>query len=93
MFTAPAVWSHNGRIWVFVGDNSGTWAYTLGGSGASPRLSVAWKSGNGGTSPVIAGGLLYVYDPGGSLDVYEPTTGRRLASFPAAAATGTARSS
>ena len=83
VFTAPAVWSHNGRIWLFVGDNSGTWAYTLGGSGASPRLSVAWKSGDGGTSPVIAGGLLYVYDPGGSLDVYEPTTGRRLASLSA----------
>jgi hypothetical protein len=46
-------------------------------------LHVAWQSGNGGTSPVIAGGLLYVYDPGGTLDVYEPTTGRLLASFPA----------
>ena len=83
VFTAPAVWSHNGRIWVFVGDGSGTWAYTLGGSGARPRLSVAWRSGNGGTSPVIAGGLLYAYDPGGSLDVYVPTTGRRLVSLPA----------
>jgi len=83
VFTAPAVWSHGGRTWVFVGDGSGTWAYVLGGSGASPRLSVAWRSGNGGTSPVIAGGLLYVYDPSGTLDVYAPTTGRRLASFPA----------
>ena len=83
VFTAPAVWTHNGKIWVFVGDGSGTWAYALGGTGASPRLSVAWRSGNGGTSPVIAGGLLYVYDPGGSLDVYVPTTGRRLASLPA----------
>ena len=44
---------------------------------------MAWRSGNGGTSPVIAGGLLYVYDPGGSLDIYVPTTGRRLASLPA----------
>ena len=83
VFTAPAVWTHNGRIWVFVGDGSGTWAYTLGGTGATPRLSVAWRSGNSGTSPVIAGGLLYVYDPSGSLDVYVPTTGRRLASLPA----------
>ena len=83
VFTAPVVWTHNGTIWVFVGDGSGTSAYVLGGSGASPRLHVAWQSGNGGTSPVIAGGLLYVYDPGGTLDVYEPTTGRLLASFPA----------
>jgi hypothetical protein len=28
---------------------------------------------------VIAGGLLYVYDPGGGLRVYEPETGRQLA--------------
>jgi hypothetical protein len=83
VFTAPAVWSHGGRTWVFIGDGSGTWAYTLGGSGAAPRLSVAWRSGSGGTSPVIAGGLLYVYDPSGSLDVYVPTSGRRLASLPA----------
>ena len=38
-----------------------------------------------GTSPVVAGGLLYVYDPGGELDVYAPTTGKRLASLPAGA--------
>jgi len=83
VITAPAVWTHNGRTWVFVGDGSGTWAYVLGGTGAHPRLSVAWRSGSGGTSPVIAGGLLYVYDPGGALDVYLPTRGRRLVSLPA----------
>ncbi len=82
VFTAPAVWSHGGRIWVFVGDGAGTWAYVLTG-GAHPRLEVAWKSGSGGTSPVIAGGLLYVYDPGGALDVYLPASGRRLVSLPA----------
>jgi hypothetical protein len=83
VFTAPAVWSHNGRTYVFVGDGSATWGYVLGGSGARPRLSVAWRSGSGGTSPVIAGGLLYVYDPGGALDVYLPASGRRLVSLPA----------
>ncbi len=83
VFTAPAVWTHSGRIWVFVGDGAGTWAYVLAGSGAHPRLSVAWRSGSGGTSPVIAGGLLYVYDPGGALDVYLPASGRRLVSLPA----------
>ena len=82
VFTAPAIWSHNGEIWVFVADGSGTTAYVLTGA-SRPRLQVAWKSGSGGTSPVLAGGLLYVYDPGGSLDVYAPTSGRRLASFPA----------
>ncbi len=82
VFTAPAIWSHNGKVWVFVADGAGTSAYVLSGA-SRPRLRVAWKSGSGGTSPVLAGGLLYVYDPGGSLDVYVPTTGRRLASLPA----------
>jgi PQQ-like domain len=83
VFTAPAVWSHGGRIWVFVGDGAGTWAYVLTGGAARPRLRVAWKSGSGGTSPVIAGGLLYVFDPGGALDIYLPRSGHRLASLPA----------
>jgi PQQ-like domain len=83
VFTAPAVWSHGGRIWVFVGDGSATWGYVLSGGGAHPRLRVAWKSGSAGTSPVIAGGLLYVYDPGGALDIYLPASGHRLVSLPA----------
>jgi hypothetical protein len=85
VFTAPAVWSRDGRIWVFVADGSGTWAYVLTGGAGAPRLRVAWRSGSGGTSPVIAGGLLYVYDPGGSLDIYLPVSGHRLASLPAGA--------
>jgi hypothetical protein len=83
VFTAPAVWSRAGRIWVFVADGSGTWAYELTGGAAHPHLRVAWKSGSGGTSPVIAGGLLYVYDPGGALDIYLPARGHRLVSLPA----------
>jgi hypothetical protein len=83
VFTAPAVWTHAGRIWVFVGDGAGTYAYVLTGGAAHPHLRVAWKSGSGGTSPVIAGGLLYVFDPGGSLDIYLPGSGHRLASLPA----------
>ena len=42
-----------------------------------------WKNDNAGTSPVVAGGLLYVYDPGGSLRVYDPTTGHVVATFDA----------
>jgi outer membrane protein assembly factor BamB len=83
IFTAPAVWSHGGQVYVFVADGSGTTAYLARG-GARPGLSVAWQNGNSGTSPVLAGGLLYVYDPGGSLDVYNPVTGTRLDSLNAA---------
>jgi hypothetical protein len=85
VFTAPAVWTQGDRTLVFVADGSGTAAYALHG-GARPRLSVAAQNATPGTSPVVAGGLLYVYDPVvGAVNVYEPTHLRRLASLPAAA--------
>ena len=41
----------------------------------SHRLSLVWSNGTGGTSPVEAGGLLYVYDPhGGGLNVYRSSS-------------------
>ncbi len=82
VFTAPAVWSHAGRPYVFVADAAGTAAYAL--SGSAPRLHTVWRWPAAGTSPVLAGGLLYVYDPGGSLKIYEPASGRQLVSLPAA---------
>ena len=75
LFTAPAV---SGRL-VFVADGSATAAYQLVGG----RLRLVWRNGTAGTSPVVAGGLLYVYDPGGGLNVYAPATGRLLARLPA----------
>lgn len=74
LFTAPAV-LHSGSItWMFVADGSGTEAWKLTGG----RLISAWHNGTGGTSPMIAGGLLYVYDPSGGLHVYQPETGNEL---------------
>jgi hypothetical protein len=85
VYTAPAVWSHGGRVYVFVADDSGTAAYVLR-VGSRPQLATAWQNGSAGTSPVLAGGLLYVYDErGGALRIYEPTGGRLLRSLPAAA--------
>jgi PQQ-like domain len=77
LFSAPAVWRSGGSTWLAVSDFSATAAYVLKGR----RLSSAWHVSSAGTSPVVAGGLLYVYDPGGRLDVYMPTTGKRLASL------------
>ncbi len=74
LFTAPAVWHTGGKTWLFAADNGGTAAWSFAGG----RLQQAWHNGNGGTSPVVAGGLLYVYDPGGSLRVYEPATGHQI---------------
>ena len=61
-------------------DRRGTGAYQLAGH----RLYRVWQTSTPGTSPVIAGGLLYVDDEThGALNVREPRTGRQLASLPA----------
>ncbi len=81
VLTAPAVWTGGGRTYVFVANDSGTEAYVLSGR----RLHVAWQDGTPGTSPVIAGGLLYVYDEvDGTLRVLRPTTGGTATTLPAA---------
>jgi outer membrane protein assembly factor BamB len=80
LFTAPAVWQQAGATTVFVADGGGTAAYRVQGQ----RLVRSWSNGTGGTSPVLAGGLLYVYDPGGGgLHVYAAGSGRPLAVLPA----------
>ena len=78
LFTAPAVWHTSSATWMFAADNGGTAAYRF----RSGRLSVAWRNGNGGTSPVVAGGLLWVYAPGGGLNVYATATGKLVATLP-----------
>jgi outer membrane protein assembly factor BamB len=79
LFTAPAVWRSNGTTWVFVADSAGTEAYRL----IRGRLQSAWARTIAGTSPVVAGGLVFVYDPSGSLRVLRPTTGAVVATLPA----------
>jgi outer membrane protein assembly factor BamB len=75
LFTAPAVWRHDGETWMFVADNGRTAAWTF----KNDKLVAMWKNNNAGTSPVVAGGLLYIYDPGGGLRVYDPVKGNRIA--------------
>jgi outer membrane protein assembly factor BamB len=77
LFTAPAVLRSGSTTWLFAADNGGTAAWNFTGG----RLQQVWRNGNAGTSPVIAGGLLYVYDPGGSLRVYAPQAGQQLATL------------
>ena len=75
LFTAPAVLHSGSTTWMFAADDGGTAAWTLSGG----RLKQMWRNGNGGTSPVVAGGLLYVYDPGGGLRIYRAETGQQVA--------------
>jgi hypothetical protein len=70
VFSVPAVW--NG-VWVFVATDGGTAAWLLRGG----RLHVAWSNDNGGTSPVLAGNLLYVAG-NGAVNVYVPTSGQHV---------------
>jgi hypothetical protein len=63
----------------FVADENATAAYVLQGG----RLLRAWQSSKPGTSPVMAGGLLYVYDPsGGGIYVYRPGSPGPIAKLP-----------
>ena len=76
LFTAPAVWRRGKRVWLIAADGGATQAWSLRGG----RFRSVWRVGNGGTSPVLAGGLLWVYDPGGAgLRVYRPASGRLVA--------------
>ncbi len=69
LFTAPAVWHHGGGTTVFVADSEGTGAYAL----RDGRLKTLWTNEIAGTSPIVAGGLLYIYEPGGGgIEVYNP---------------------
>ena len=72
LFTAPAVWHSSNVTWLFAADNGGTAAWRF----RNGRLTRAWRNGTGGTSPVVAGGLLWVYNPGGGLNVYVPASGK-----------------
>ncbi|HEX6762529.1 MAG TPA: PQQ-binding-like beta-propeller repeat protein [Gaiellaceae bacterium] len=73
MFSEPAVWQ---GTWVFVADDGGTQAWRLAGG----RLRSAWSNSTSGTSPAIAGNLLFVATSG-AINVYAATTGRRVASL------------
>jgi outer membrane protein assembly factor BamB len=74
LFAEQAVWRGS---WVFLGDRDGTAGWVLRGG----RLHRVWSNSLEGTSPIVAGGLLYV-EANGSIRVYRPTTGKLLASLP-----------
>ena len=73
VFTAPAVW--RGK-WVFVATSAGTEALLFKGG----RLHPVWSNHTAGTSPVVAGSLLYVAGDG-AVRVYAPTSGRLVATL------------
>ncbi len=76
LFTAPAVWRQGTHTTIFIADEGGTAAYVL----RAGRLYRVWENATPGTSPVMVGGLLYVYDPaGGGIEIYRPNASHPLA--------------
>ena len=81
VFSAPMSFTRAGRTYLVVADGSATGAYEL----PHRRLQQVWNQPTAGTSPVMAGGLLFVYDQvAGKLRVRDPASGSSLASLPAA---------
>jgi hypothetical protein len=79
LFTQPAVWHHGKGTTVFVADSEGTAAYAV----RRGRLRRLWENGTPGTSPILAGGLLYVYEPNdGGIEVYSPSSVNPIAELP-----------
>ena len=74
LFSVPAIWK---GTWVFLSTDRGTAAWLLRGG----RLHAIWSNGDGGTSPVVAGNLLYVAGDG-AVRVYVPTSGKLVATLP-----------
>jgi PQQ-like domain len=79
LFSAPAVWIRGRHTTLFVGGEGATSAYVL----LRGRLHLAWQSPLPGTSPILAGDLLYVYDPvDGGIEVYRPRSPHPIAKLP-----------
>jgi hypothetical protein len=79
LFTVPAVWRHGSQTTIFVADFSATAAYALRGG----KLHKLWENDTPGTSPIVAGGLVYVYEPSaGGIEVYRPGSGKPIAKLP-----------
>ncbi len=78
LFTALAVWHRGPETWLFAADGGGTAAWRV----ESGNLREQWHNEHAGTSPVVADGLLYAYDPGGGLRIYDADTGRERITLP-----------
>jgi outer membrane protein assembly factor BamB len=65
IFSAPAVWvDRTGVTWMFVGTSSAVTAYDVVTSGGVSSLNKVWASPLGGTSPVVANGVVFAATSG-----------------------------
>jgi outer membrane protein assembly factor BamB len=79
VLTAPAVWVDptTGHTWAFVANGSGIAGLELTVSGGVPSLISRWSKGPGGSSPVVANGMVF-YAGSGAVKALDPKTGTQL---------------
>jgi hypothetical protein len=80
VFTQPAVWINpvDDTRWVFVATSGGVSGLQLKlDVSGNPSLASQWTFGQGGTSPVVANGVLY-YVGNNTLHALDPTSGTSL---------------
>lgn len=77
VLTQPAVWVNpsDGATWVFIANGNGISGLKLAlGAQNVPELHPVWQKANGGTSPIVANGVLFYAGPG-NVWALDPTTG------------------
>jgi len=78
VLTQPAAWvGPDGSSWVFVSNDSGISGLKVVATNGTPSLVPQWTVRTGGTSPVLANGVLY-YLTGNGAHALNPTTGAQL---------------
>jgi outer membrane protein assembly factor BamB len=80
VLTAPAVWVNpaDNSVSVIVTNNAGIAAVqVVVGEDGTPSLRTLWQSPNGGTTPIIAGGVVF-YAGGGIIRALDVTNGNEL---------------
>ncbi|HLX07199.1 MAG TPA: PQQ-binding-like beta-propeller repeat protein [Thermoanaerobaculia bacterium] len=79
ILTQPAVWVSpvDGTVWVFVANGGGITGLKMVVDGmGNPSMSAMWTNGSGGTSVVVANGLVFYVS--GGVKALDPTTGNQL---------------
>jgi hypothetical protein len=77
VFTQPAVWVNpaDHTTWAFIASDSGISGFKLAVDGSgTPQLEEQWTRPAGGTSPVVANGVLF-YASYGGISALDPLTG------------------
>jgi outer membrane protein assembly factor BamB len=80
VLTAPAVWVNpaDNSTWVFIANSRGISGLKLAiANDGTPSLNPEWQDGAGGTSPILANGLLF-YAGSGRIRALDPLDGQVL---------------